>query len=100
MRNLNSEIGLEQDGPTTIFQDNQAAIQIAMNRGSLSKKTRATETRTLTVRNKVEDLKVVPIYIITTDMIADIGTKALDPKLFISLRDRVCGYFTKASAKS
>ena len=71
-----------------------------MNRGSLSKKTRATETRTLTVRNKVEDLKVVPIYIKTTDMIADIGTKALDPKLFISLRDRVCGYFSKASPKS
>ena len=64
-----------------------------MNRGSLSRKTRATETRTLTVRNKVEDLKVVPIYIKTTDMIADIGTKALDPKLFISLRDKVCGYF-------
>ena len=100
MRNLNSEIGLEQDGPTTIFQDNQAAIQIAMNRGSLSRKTRATETRTLTVRNKVEDLKVVPIYIKTTDMIADIGTKALDPKLFISLRDRVCGYFTEASQES
>ena len=100
MRNLNSEIGLEQDGPTTIFQDNQAAIQIAMNRGSLSRKTRATETRTLTVRNKVEDLKVVPIYIKTTDMIADIGTKALDPKLFISLRDRVCGYFTRAPTES
>jgi hypothetical protein len=97
MRNLNSEIGLEQDGPTTIFQDNQAAIQIAMNRGSLSRKTRATETRTLTVRNKVEDLKVVPIYIKTTDMIADIGTKALDPKLFISLRDRVCGYFYQSA---
>jgi hypothetical protein len=97
MRNLNSEIGLEQDGPTTIFQDNQAAIQIAMNRGSLSRKTRATETRTLTVRNKVEDLKVVPIYIKTTDMIADIGTKALDPKLFISLRDRLCGYFYQST---
>jgi hypothetical protein len=96
MRNLIGEIGPEQDGPTVIYQDNQAAIQIAMNRGSLSRRTRATETRTLTIRNKVEDLKVVPIYIKTTDMIADIGTKALDPKLFISLRDRVCGYATKA----
>ena len=70
----------------------QAAIQIAMNRGSLSRKTRATETRTLTVRNKVEDLKVVPIYVKTTEMIADIGTKALEPKLFIYLRNLVCGY--------
>ncbi len=97
MRNLNSEIGLEQDGPTTIYQDNQAAILIAMNRGSLSRKTRATETRTLTVRNKVKDLKVVPIYIKTTDMIADIGTKALDPKLFVSVRDRVCGFFKEST---
>ncbi len=81
MRNLNDEIGLKQDGPTVIYQDNQAAIQIAMNRGSLSRRTRATETRTLT--NKVENLKVVPIYVKTTEMIADIGTKALEPKLFI-----------------
>jgi len=26
-------------------------------------------------------------------MIADIGTKALDPKLFIYLRDKLCGYW-------
>jgi hypothetical protein len=98
MRNLNGEVGLEQDGPTVIYQDNQAAIQIAMNRGSLSRKTRATETRTLAIRNKVEDLKVVPIYIKTTDMLADIGTKALDPKLFISLRDKICGYVSKGNS--
>jgi hypothetical protein len=75
-----------------LFQDNQAAIQIAMNRGSLSRKTRATEIRTLTIRNKVEDLKVVPIYLETTKMLADLGTKALDPKQFVILRDEVCGY--------
>ncbi len=95
MRNLNDEIGLKQDGPTVIYQDNQAAIKIAMNRGSLSRRTRATETRTLTVRNKVEDLKVVPIYVKTTEMIADIGTKALEPKLFTYLRNLVCGYANK-----
>jgi hypothetical protein len=91
-RNLNEEIGIGADGPTVLFQDNQAAIQIAMNRGSLSKKTRATEIRTLTIRNKVEDLKVVPIYLETTKMLADLGTKALDPKQFVILRDEVCGY--------
>ena len=91
-RNINAEIGLRAEEPTIIFQDNQSAIQIAMNRGSLSRKTRATEIRTLTLRNKVEDLKVVPIYLETTKMLADIGTKALDPKQFIYLRDRVMGY--------
>ena len=91
-RNLNDEIGLTADGPTVMFQDNQAAIQIMMNRGSLSRKTRATDIRTLTVRNKVEDLKIVPIYLETTKMIADLGTKALDAKQFVKLRNEVCGY--------
>ncbi len=63
-----------------------------MNRGSLAKKTRATEIRVFSIRNKIEDMKVVPIYLETTKMIADLGTKALDPKLFCALRDVMCGY--------
>jgi len=91
-RELMKEIGLEQKGPTVIFQDNQAAIQIAMNRGSLSKKTRAMEIRVFSIRNKIEDMKVVPIYLETKLMLADIGTKALEPAQFVSLRDQLCGY--------
>jgi hypothetical protein len=91
-RELLKEIGLEQKAPTIIFQDNQSAIQISMNRGSLSKKTRAMEVRVFSVRNKVEDMKVVPIYLKTELMLADIGTKALDPTLFMFLRDQLCGY--------
>jgi hypothetical protein len=91
-RELMKEIGLEQKGPTVIFQDNQAAIQIAMNRGSLSKKTRAMDVRVFSVRNKIEDMQVVPIYLETKLMLADIGTKALEPAQFISLRDQLCGY--------
>jgi hypothetical protein len=92
LRNLMKEIGLEQLNPTTIYQDNQAAIQIANNRGALAKKTRAMEMRTLTVRNKIEDMKVIPIYIETARMLADIGTKALDPTRFEVLRDAMTGY--------
>jgi hypothetical protein len=91
-RNLNDEVGLRADGPTVMFQDNQAAIQIMMNRGSLSQRSKATDIRTLTVRNKVEDLLVVPIYLETSKMLADIGTKALDPKQFAKLRNEICGY--------
>jgi hypothetical protein len=96
IRNLMEEIGLGADGPTVLYQDNQAAIQITMNRGSLSKKTKATDIRTLSIRNKVEDLKIVPIYLETSKMLADIGTKALDPKQFEKLRNEVCGYGGKA----
>ncbi len=91
-RNLMQEMGLMQDGPTVIWQDNQAAIQIAMNRGALAKKTRAMVMRVMTIRNKIEDMKVVPMYLRASEMIADIGTKALDPKLFTYLRDKLCGY--------
>jgi hypothetical protein len=94
-RELNAEIGLKQSEPTIIYQDNQSAIRIAMNRGSLAKKTRATEIRVFSIRNKVEDMKVVPIYLETSKMLADIGTKALEPKLFCALRDVMCGYADK-----
>ena len=94
-RNLMQEVGLMQDGPTVIWQDNQAAIQIAMNRGALAKKTRAMDMRVMTIRNKIEDMKVVPMYLRTSEMIADIGTKALDPKLFTYLRDKLCGYWAE-----
>ena len=99
-RELNSEIGLRQTEPTVIYQDNQSAIRIAMNRGSLAKKTRATEIRVFSIRNKIEDMKVVPIYIETSKMIADIGTKALDPKLFCAFRDVLCGYADKRILES
>jgi hypothetical protein len=92
LRNLMEEIGLKQKDPTIIYQDNQAAIHIANNRGALAKKTRAMDLRTLAVRNKVEDLKVIPIYCETLKMLADIGTKALDPTRFEILRDAMTGY--------
>jgi hypothetical protein len=99
-RVLMEEVGLKQIGPTRLYQDNKAAIQVAMNRGSLSRKTRGTDLKVLTLlRNKMEDLKVVPIYLNTLDMLADIGTKALDPKLFCRLRDMLCGYAERISAK-
>ena len=44
------------------------------------------------MRNKVEDLKVIPVYCETTQMLADIGTKALDPIRFEILRDAMTGY--------
>ncbi len=46
--------------------------------GARAKKTRAMDMKTLSVRNKVEDMKVVLVYVETSKMIADIGTKALD----------------------
>ena len=92
LRNLMGEVGLYQQEATTIYQDNMPAIHISMNRGALAKKTRAMSMRTLSVRNKIEDGKVLPIYLETWKMLADIGTKALDEKQFVFLRDLMTGY--------
>ncbi len=92
LRNLMKEIGLEQLNPTIIHQDNQAAIQIANNRGALAKKTRAMDLRTLSIRNKIEDMKVLPVFCETIKMLADIETKALEPTRFEILRDIMTGY--------
>jgi hypothetical protein len=40
----------------------------------------------------VEDMKVIPVYLETAKMLADIGTKALDPARFELLRDIMTGY--------
>ena len=46
----------------------------------------------MSARNKVEDGKVLPVYVKTLGMLADIGTKALDEKQFVFLRDLANGY--------
>ena len=92
MRNLMGEIGLFQQEPTVIYQDNMPAIQIMTNRGSLPNKSKAMDIRVMSARNKVEDKKVIPIYVSTLEMLADLGTKALDEKQFVFLRDLANGY--------
>ena len=91
-RNIMSEMGLEQKKATVIYQDNEAAIQIALNRGSLSKQSRHMDRRILTARNKVEDHQVKPVYVRTDEMVADLGTKALPDRQFAYLRDKMNGY--------
>jgi hypothetical protein len=91
-RNMAIEMGFPQEKATTIYQDNQAAIQVMVNRGSLTKQSRHMERRVLTARNKIEDGQIFPKYCKTEEMLADIGTKALSDKQFVYLRDRLTGY--------
>jgi hypothetical protein len=92
LRNIMAEMGLEQCDATTIYQDNEAAIHLAMNRGALSKQSRHIERRVLAARNKIEDHEVEPKKIHTGKMLADIGTKALADEQFTFLRDEMNGY--------
>jgi hypothetical protein len=91
-RNMSSEMGFQQDAATKIYQDNEACIQVMKNRGSLSKHSRHIERRVLSARNKIEDGETWPEYIHTSEMVADIGTKALSDRQFAYLRDLMNGY--------
>jgi hypothetical protein len=91
-RNIMEEMGLAQQLPTVVYQDNESAIQIEMNRGSLTNQSRHIERKVLSARNKIEDGLVRPEYVNTSDMYADIGTKALPDKQFAKLRDGLTGY--------
>ena len=91
-RNLAAEMGMAEDKPTVIYQDNEAAIQIAMNRGSLSNRSKHMDRTILQSRNKIEDGEVLPVPRSTSEMWADLGTKALPDGQFIYLRDKMNGY--------
>ena len=92
LRNLMDEVGLHQELPTIVFQDSKPAVQIALNRGALSKKTRSMSLRVLSVRNKIEDGCIYPVLKPTEAMLADIGTKPTDVSVFQDMRDQINGY--------
>ncbi len=92
LRNLLSELGHLQESATKIYQDNKSAIQIANNRGSLGKNSRAMDLKTLTIRNRIEDHHVETEWLETKGMVGDMGSKALSENPFTRFRDSMNGY--------
>ena len=92
LRNMMEEVGMPEDDPTVIYQDNEATIQIAMNRGSLSNRSKHIDLKVLQSRNKIEDGIVKPVFEKSGLMFADLGTKALPDGQFEFLRDQMNGY--------
>ena len=92
LRNLMAEIGLYQEEPTLIYQDNTAAISVAENRGKLSKAAKALDIRVYGLRNRIEDQAVMLKWLDSLSMLADLGTKLFGVKRFKFLRDMITGY--------
>ena len=92
LRNLIGELGMYQEKPSLCYQDNESAIKIANNRGSLGPSSRAMDLRTLSTRNRIEDHEIRTDFKSTTKMIADMGTKALPENPFVIFRDVMNGY--------
>ncbi len=92
VRNLMTELGMHQEYPTVIYQDNKSTIQIANNCGSLGKASRAMDLEVLAIQNRIEDHDVSVEYVITDNMAGDMDTKALGLPKFPRFRDTVNGY--------
>jgi hypothetical protein len=85
-----AEIGFPQTEPTTIFNDNQAAIAISKKQYCTSA-TRHMKIKYHYIRELIKDGSVKVEYLPTTEMVADIMTKALDRVTFERLRAKLLG---------
>ena len=92
LRNLLAEMGMFQQQPTWVYQDNESTQKIANNRGSLGVSSRAMDLKTLSVRNRIEDHVIQTKARKTDRMVADMGTKALPVGQFVLYRDVMNGY--------
>ena len=84
-RMLLEEMGFKQSAPTTIFEDNNAAISFAKGQGDFDR-TKHIEIKHRLCVEKVEDGHIIVSYVDTTDQIADIFTKNLPPPEFKKIR--------------
>ena len=91
-RNLMNELGMVEEKPTVLYQDNQPAIQVASGNRNLASKTKHMDIRVWKLRERIDDRLVVLEFCATHDMLADIGTKALGVSQFQQLRDLANGY--------
>ena len=88
LRMFLADLGVCDDAPTSLASDNQAAIATAYNPEHHSRM-KHVERRHFFVRECVENLHVVVPYVPTCDNLADFFTKALDPKHFFAMRDKL-----------
>jgi hypothetical protein len=80
-RALLHQLGFPQDGPTTVFEDNQGCIALSRNPVNHTR-TKHIDVRHHFVREKVQDGQVSLVYLPTADMTADLLTKGLHPPQF------------------
>ena len=81
-------IGFLQTHPTTIYEDNKSAINLA-KAPAVTRKSRHIHIRHHFIRDLVAQKIVVVEYLATADMLADLYTKPMGPKKFIHFRKQL-----------
>jgi hypothetical protein len=87
-RYLLEDVGFPQTQPTTIFEDNMSAINLAIA-PHVTRKSRHIHTRHHFIRDLVNQQLVKVCHLPTQDMLADFFTKSYGPKRFRLARDRL-----------
>jgi len=80
------DFGKQTDAPTTIYEDNQGAIELAKN-AKYHSRTKHIDICRHFVRERVVSSEIRVIYCRTEDMVAHIMTKGLHKPTFEKLRD-------------
>ena len=86
LRRLMEDLGKHLDAPTTIYEDNQGAIELAKN-AKYHNRTKHIDICHHFVCERVVSNEIRVIYCPTGDMVADIMTKGLAKLSFEKLRD-------------
>jgi hypothetical protein len=77
MRQFMGELGYSASGPSVLRMDNQSAIAVSKNPEHHGKM-KHLSLHLFWLRDAVQDDQIVPTFVATEDMTADIFTKALD----------------------
>ena len=89
--NMITELGFHLSSTPTLHQDNQSTMKIFNQRGNAGK-TKHIHLRYNIVRELCANGTINIKYCPTTEMVADILTKALGPKAFLHLRPSLMGH--------
>jgi hypothetical protein len=87
LRTFLSKIGEIQNSPTSLWIDNQSAIALTKN-PEFHNRTKHIAVRYHFICKKIEDGELAPIYIPTSEQVADVLTKGLPRVKFVKF---VCG---------
>ena len=87
-RDFATELGFPQPQPTPLLVDNTATIDLAYN-PEFHNRTKHIDRRHFYIRELVEQHNISVRYVHTSENLADFFTKALPPKHFFKLRDKI-----------
>ena len=91
LRQFLQELGYPPPTPTILYEDNKSAIEIVHNNNDRGR-TKHMDVRSHLIRELVKTNLTNVQYKPTEDMVADILTKPLDPKLFNHLQPHLLGH--------